>query len=198
LIGFIRGKTIDWTEETVTIDCGGVGYELFCSSRCLDQILSLDDEVKLWVHTHVKEDAITLFGFFNKNSRELFLSLLKVNGVGPKLAQKILSGIDEMALSAAIESGNIAALTSIPKVGRKTAEQIVIALRGKVKFSEASTRSQAAPVSSLAKNHGHIYSALSNLGFSNIQINEAIGQLEDGVEVEAGIRQCLLSLNSLT
>lgn len=186
MISFLRGEVIELNNEKITLDVGGVGYEIFCSLNTIKEI-SLASGISLFIQTHVREDAIVLFGFSTSVEKELFLSLIKVNGVGPKVAIKILSGATVNEFFDMIENEDVARLSKIPKVGKKTAEQLVLALRGKLVMS-----SQKSEVAAGVKHQ--IISALMNLGFKEIEVQKVVKELPDTVPFEEGLRTGLLSL----
>lgn len=200
MIGFLAGKIIDRHEDGCVLDVNGVGYELSCSTTTLDDTLSSDD-VRLWVHTAVREDAITLYGFSTATEKQMFLSLLKVNGVGPKMAIKILSAAPIAHLSQMIEAGDVKALSGLPKVGKKTAEQLILSLKGKlVVASEAGAAAvKKKPVSALAPRftgaRADVLSALVNLGFRLPDAERVVGDLPDDIDVQAGVRSGLQALS---
>lgn len=191
MIGKIRGIVEDRDAETCLVDVAGVGYELTCSVPTLDEAV-LGQKAVFYVHTHVREDQIALFGFSSKLEKELFLSLLSVNGVGPKMAIKILSSTSMGELARAIESGDVKALSQLPKVGKKTAEQLVITLKGKVanylergflasKHSASGgsvTAGGAMPLDGQTSILHEISSALLNLGFRTPEIERVMTALE--------------------
>ena len=122
MIAYLRGKLLEVTTDTAVIDVQGVGYETLCSGRTLDQLrMQVGQELRLWIYTHVREDALQLFGFGSRQEKEVFLSLLKVNGVGPKSALSILSGAEAEKIIGFIEAGDAKALSNLPKIGKKTA-----------------------------------------------------------------------------
>lgn len=132
MIGQLRGNLIQKQPNAVLIDIAGVGYEVSIPLSTFYDVGEIGSEVSLRIHTHVREDAIQLFGFRTSREKELFLKLTSVSGIGPKLAITILSGMPAADLIPAIRSNDLARLTSIPGVGRKTAERIVVELRDKV------------------------------------------------------------------
>ena len=131
MFDYISGKVAAVSENKVVIDCGGVGFCLTASAFAVAEAAN-KQEVKMPVYLAVRDDALELFGFSDYSERELFLLLIGVSGVGPKLAVAVLSGMPTDRLSSAIASGNAAALSTIKGVGKKTAERIVLELKGKV------------------------------------------------------------------
>lgn len=131
MFDYISGKVAAVSENKVVIDCGGVGFALTASAFACAEA-SRKQEVKMLVYLAVRDDALELFGFSGMLERDLFLLLIGVSGVGPKLAVAVLSGMTADRLTSAIASGNAAALSTIKGVGKKTAERIVLELKGKV------------------------------------------------------------------
>ena len=139
MIGRLRGQLIDKQPQGITIDVGGVGYRVQVPLSTYYRVGEIDSAVDLRIHTHVREDALTLFGFATTAEHELFERLIAVSGVGPRLATNILSGIDAAELVAALASGDVARLTRIPGVGKKTAERLVLELREAMQCQASST-----------------------------------------------------------
>ena len=190
MIGFLRGVLLDVTAESALVDVGGVGYEVACSQISLGELEGRKgDTLLLWVHTHVREDALQLFGFLSRAEKDLFLSLLKVNGVGPKMALGVLSGAPADRIVAAIESGDAKALSALPKVGKKTAEQIILTLQGKL------VRVEKTSAPALPDNLQQIQSALVHLGFKAPKVSEFVTALSPTIGVEEGVRQGLNTLS---
>ena len=131
MIAWLSGSVLSNDADRVVVNVSGVGYELTCPVSTLSE-LPVGESTQLFVYTHVREDQISLFGFVTELEKQLFESLLGVNGVGPKLAIKILSAAPVSAIAAAIENSDIAFLSKLPKVGQKTANQLVVSLKGKL------------------------------------------------------------------
>jgi len=194
MIGYLKGILVEATPEAALIDVNGVGYEILASVNTLLDLQSLlGKEVIVWIHTHVREDAFQLFGFHSKEEKNLFLSLLKVNGVGPKMALSILSGGRVEQIHEMIESGNAKALSGLPKVGKKTAEQIILTLKGKlVLIEKTETSSKKKPTSP----HPEITSALINLGYKPLAVEQYVSTLPRDADLEESIRRGLAALSS--
>jgi Holliday junction DNA helicase RuvA len=166
----------------------GVGYELHCSTQTLQE-LDGKSFVEVWVHTHVREDALQLFGFATELEKNLFLALLKVNGVGPKSALNIVSGAPTGQIVQWIEDSNIGALTKLPKVGKKSAEQIVLTLQGKLVRGETGSEQRF-------RARSQIVSALVNLGFRIGDVEKVVDRMAPETDLEGGLRQGLAALTS--
>lgn len=189
MIGYLRGQLLEVSTETALVDVQGVGYEVVCSAHSLEDLQpDLGKELILWIHTHVREDALQLFGFIQKEEKNLFLSLLKVNGVGPKMAMTMLSGARPQQIYQMIEAGDAKALSQLPKVGKKTAEQIILTLKGKLVFVE----SHQSPRSIV---QSEVTSALLNLGFKSQLVDQFVASLPKDIELEDAVK---LGLQSLT
>ena len=169
MIASLRGKVQYKQPGTVILDVGGVGYEVITSSRTYDTLPPTGEEIFLLVHTYVREDAITLFGFGSGEEKELFLLLNGVSGVGPKLAMAILSGISAADLCQAIAVKDMARLTGLSGVGKKTAQRLCMELGDKVgKLSVQGVEpgiSPAAPAVAEGFAMQDAVSALVNLGY---------------------------------
>lgn len=131
MIGFLRGQLLHSTPDTVVLDVQGVGYEVHVPLSTFYEIekVATGEAVRLFIHTHVREDELALFGFWSERERALFRRLISVGGIGPKLARVILSGMQPNDLIAAIASEDVARLTRTPGVGKKTAERMVLELK---------------------------------------------------------------------
>ncbi|MBJ7538187.1 Holliday junction branch migration protein RuvA [Marinomonas transparens] len=132
MIGRIVGTLIEKTPPELLIDVGGIGYELSASMTTIYDLPPVGGLVTLYTHFQVKEDSQTLYGFFDKSERALFRILIKVNGIGPKMALAVLSSMSSEELIANVQDSDVTALTRIPGVGKKTAERLIIELRDKL------------------------------------------------------------------
>lgn len=189
MIGYLKGNVLEVGLETVILEVNGVGYELACPGQILqDMATHRDTTQELWVYTHVREDALQLFGFSSADEKEFFLTLLKINGVGPKMALSILSGASIEQIMTMIEAEDVKALTQLPKVGKKTAEQMVLALKGKLVLSARPDGKKAAPSS---QNLQLITSALVNLGYKLADVERAMIEFPRDMEVQEGVRRGL-------
>ncbi|BDQ03793.1 Holliday junction branch migration protein RuvA [Ignavibacterium sp.] len=135
MIGYLRGKIISAKPTQIILDVNGVGYLVNISISTFEKI-SDQNEISLFIHTHVREDALSLYGFYTEVEKEMFELLISISGIGPKVALSILSGISVDELQNAIQTENVSRLVSVPGVGRKTAERVVLELKSKVGFIE--------------------------------------------------------------
>ena len=131
MIGFLSGKIISSKPTKILLDVNGVGYVVFISINTFEEI-SNKEIISLYIHTHVKEDSITLYGFHNESEKEIFELLISISGIGPKLALGVLSGIQTEDLKEAILNGDVSRMVAIPGIGKKTADRLILELRSKV------------------------------------------------------------------
>lgn len=132
MIGRIKGQLVEVVENVVLLDASGVAYEIELTSTALARLPARDHELILYTHLVVREDAQLLYGFASRDERNLFRVLIRINGVGPKLAVKLISSIDLHDLAVAVHNNDVAMLMRIPGVGRKTAERLLIELKDKL------------------------------------------------------------------
>ena len=166
MIAQIRGRLASKEPHRVVVDVNGVGYQLFIPLSTFYQLPEVPAEVLLHTHTHVREDAIQLFGFHTRNEQALFELLQGVTGIGPRLATNILSGISVEELVPALSEGNLTRLRAVPGVGKKLAERLVVELREKVGSSRLGqpTAAPAGPAPLTDRALEDVVSALANLG----------------------------------
>jgi Holliday junction DNA helicase RuvA len=163
VIARLSGTLLEKRGDVAVVDVGGVGYLVHVSLQSMARLPPEGGQVQLRTYTHVREDALQLFGFATEDEERLFLLLIEVSGVGPRLAQTILSGMPALELAAALTGGEIARLTQISGVGKKTAERLVVELKDKLKTSGLLGR--AAPAAVPLSGSGALVSALLNLGY---------------------------------
>jgi len=187
MIGRITGTLLGIEHQTALVDVGGVGYEIECPISTLCELPALGQTVTLLTHFVVREDAQLLYGFSTHDDRESFRILIKISGVGPKLAIGVLSGLSGDELAAAVERDDVATLTRLPGVGKKTAERLVVELRGRMTSSGRSQSSNAAsPVEEAVL-------GLIALGYKEAEARKAINALPKDPEAtpESLIRSSL-------
>jgi holliday junction DNA helicase RuvA len=188
VIAAVRGEIFEIKSDAVIVMAAGVGYVLFCSLATLAELQAKKQkQATLLAYTHVTDDALQLFGFLDGAEKAMFLSLLKVNGIGAKTAMNILSGSSLSQLQSMIEMGDVKQLSKLPKVGKKTAEQMILTLKGKLVLAEQAKSSGTSQVGS----------ALINLGFRAQEVEKVLRQLPEGLSIEESIRQGLAALTSL-
>jgi Holliday junction DNA helicase RuvA len=175
MIAHLRGKLISKHPNQAIVEAAGVGYEVNISIPTFSALPSLGAEVALFIHTHVREDALSLFGFLRGEEKQLFEKLISVSGIGPRLAITILSGMPTDAMIGAIKGNNIASLTRIPGIGKKTAERMVLELRDKLEgFGVPAAATAVSPVEE------DVISALINLGYQRPLAEKALGRVGTG------------------
>ncbi len=170
MIAHLRGRLLWKHPNQAVVEAGGVGYDVTISVPTFSDLPAAGSEVALHIYTHVREDALALFGFLRAEEKRLFERLLQVSGIGPKLAITILSGMAAREMVGAIRAGDVARLTRIPGIGRKTAERMVLELREKLdEFEAAAVAAPASPV------ENDVLSALVNLGYQRTVAERALG-----------------------
>jgi Holliday junction DNA helicase RuvA len=172
VIAQVRGRLVRKEPQEAIVDVGGVGYRVAIPLSTFYRIGEAGDEVTLLTHTHVREDTLALFGFLTSGEQALFERLIAVSGVGPKLALSILSGIEAPDLVAALRSSDVARLTRIPGVGKKTAERLVLELKDKVQGLAATE--EAAPAGPPSASKEDLVSALVHLGYSRPEAERGV------------------------
>ncbi len=190
MIAYLSGKLVEKEANSVIVETNGVGYEVMIPLSTFYDLGEVEEQVSLRIFTYVREDAFQLFGFKTVRERELFLLLISVSGIGPKSAITALSGMSADEIIGAIRQNNLARLNSIPGVGRKTAERLVIELRDKIaKLSAVSSAEMRAEgVVSAQASEGDVYedalSALVNLGYQRNAAEKSLKQaMQDGTEM---------------
>ena len=174
MIGLLRGRLLEKRPNQVILDVGGVGYLVAVPLSTFAALGELHAEVTLLIHTHVREDALALYGFLSAREKHFFELLLGASGVGPSLALKILSGMNVEELVPAIRTSDLVRLTKIPGVGRKTAERIVVELKDRLEAIAKEVDKPAAP--SPAGAEADVKSALVNLGYDERTVDSAVSE----------------------
>ncbi|MBC8165310.1 MAG: Holliday junction branch migration protein RuvA [Bryobacteraceae bacterium] len=174
MISFLRGALLEKTPGSAIVDVHGVGYELYISVPTFTHLPEPGGDVKLRVHTHVREDAIILFGFLNTQEKTLFEKLISVSGIGPKLAMNVLSGLAITDLVTAIRTSQLDRLVRIPGVGKKTAERLVLELRDKLEGLGGTSGTPAPKATTLQPLDNDVVSALVNLGCQRAAAETAV------------------------
>ena len=193
MIGRLTGTLARSSPPSLLVDVNGVGYELEAPMSTFYDLPAVGERVTLYTHLVVREDAHLLYGFTRASTRQLFRSLLKVNGVGPRVALAVLSGLTEPELLACLAHEDIARLTEVPGIGRKTAERLVMELRDKVDLT--ATGGTARPAGLPADPVQEAVSALIALGYKPNEASRAVsGVPGEGLKSEDIIRQALKGL----
>lgn len=181
MISFVKGPVAEIFEDTVVIECGNIGYEIHVPVSVLQKLPGVGREAKLYTYFQVREDAMCLYGFLNRQDLQIFKQLISVNGIGPKGALGVLSALSPDDLRRAIVSGDAKAISKAPGVGAKTAQRIILDLKDKIDLKEfllpvlteeESTGSIAGGVA------GEAIEALTALGYSSVEAGRAVKKVE--------------------
>lgn len=192
MIGSLRGRIGSKTPPQLTVEVGGVGYELEAPMSTFFHLPAVGQEVRLLTHFVVREDAQLLYGFATEDERRLFRSLLKVSGIGPKIALALLSGISVDAFAVCVQSQDVAALVRVPGIGRKTAERLLVEMRDRLKPGEADAG--AAVVRPDASPEAEAFGALVALGYRPAEATRLLKTAGPGTQTtEELIRRALQS-----
>ena len=185
MIAYLRGKVLTTTTETAILDVNGVGYEVYCSGGAFKKLV-IGQPGELHTYLQVKEDGITLFGFADPKEKELFLKLITVSGVGPKMGISILASMSAEEFARAIATADVKGLSKVKGLGKKTAEKIVLELHGKISAAEvlgASGESVGAetaqPTAKATPQEEEAISALMGLGFTRTESAQAVKKAKD-------------------
>ncbi len=192
MIGYLTGKIISLKPTKLLLDVNGVGYAVSVSINTYENI-SDKETVSLFIHTNVKEDSITLYGFFTESEKQMFELLISITGIGPKLAQSILSGIQTDDLKDAIQRGDVSRIIAVPGIGRKTGERLVLELKNKV---DQVIEEGTGEISFSIKNEA--IGALTTLGYNSKVADKIIRDIlsiEPGLSLEELIKKSLSDLN---
>jgi len=181
MIGHLKGQIISKNPPEIVMEVGGIGYELLCPMSTFYELSNLNDEILLFTHLSIKEDAHTLFGFISKDEKNIFRELIRVNGVGPKVALAILSHLSVTSLIECIATEDSDLLAKTPGIGKKTALKLIVELQDRLSKVEL--------VSSPSRNNGFRQSsnpntkqaieALQSLGFKTKEANKMVSKIED-------------------
>lgn len=174
MIAHLRGTILEKHPNLVIVEVGGVGYEVMIPVSAFSSLPDAGSEVRLHIHTHVREDALVLFGFVSPADKALFEKLITVSGVGPKLAITTLGGLTAPDLAAAIKSNALDVLTRIPGVGKKTAERLVLELRDKLELLPGVSKTTSPVKSAFSETEEDVISALSNFGATRAAAEAAL------------------------
>lgn len=186
MIAYLRGKVLTKTAETAILDVNGVGYEVYCSSGAFSK-LPQGETGELYTYLQIKEDGATLFGFASPKEKELFLKVISVSGVGPKMGISILASLSADDFAQAVATADVKRLSAVKGLGKKTAEKIVLELHGKISAAEVlsasgDSLSQAADgtaTQKLSPQDEEAVSALMGLGFTRAESAQAVKRAHD-------------------
>ncbi len=202
MYSYIKGILTETEQNRITVEAGGVGYDIFVAGSLLSELPAQGSEVKIYTHFNVKEDDQTLYGFLYKEDREMFRSLITVNGIGPKGALSILSVLSPDDLRMAIATGDVKSLSQAPGIGKKTAERVILDLRDKVAkggFSGESFLEKGAAKNLAGRNAGPVseaIDALTVLGYSRMEAGRAVGMvnLTEDMTTEDVLKEALKTM----
>ena len=185
MIAFVRGTAVDMTENSVIVEAGGIGYEIYMTGTDLSQI-HMGEEVKIHTYFNVREDAMQLYGFRAKDDLQMFKLLLGVNGVGPKAALGVLAGITADELRFAILSDDVKTLSKAPGIGKKTAQKLILELKDKMKLEDAfelklahEQEKAVAGLGEISDGRQEAVEALVALGYSSTDALRAVRKVTD-------------------
>ena len=186
MIGRLRGTLVRLDGESVVIDVGGVGYEVAVPVRTMVDLPGVGEDAVVHTHLHVREDQLALFGFASTDDRDLFRLLLGISGIGPKVAIAILSTMDANELRGVVASDDVAALTAVPGIGKRSAQKLLLELRPKLELPDA----EIDPSGTRAQ----VRTALEGLGYQADEIGGALRDLPQDLSVEDLLRRSLQTL----
>lgn len=198
MIGYLSGKLLRIGDQDITLDVGGVGYEVFVGKTTAGMLGREGNTVPLWIHTHVREDQISLFGFRTVQQRSLFQTLLTVSGVGPKLAHAMVDQFDAGQLIEAITLGDSRQLQAVPGIGRKMAERMILELKERISVSWRDLA--PGPSTDRVRVWEDLVQALTGLGFPDVKIRNVVRLLkkerqDDGLGLDEILKQALQKIN---
>ena len=197
MIGFLRGKVASIFSDYIFLDVRDVGYRVFISHQTRHQ-MSAGEDVTLYIHTHVREDAILLYGFFSQEEYDLFQHLIGISGIGPKVAQGILSATEANTFYRLIHQKDVKAITKLPGIGKKTAERIILELKDKLALDAFDASVAVDAVSDTEDGMGDMLSeateALLSLGFVQSEIQSVLKKKSDWESTEEILRYALTEL----
>ncbi len=172
MIASLQGTVESLGSDCAIVDVGGVGFRVYMPTSVLSTLGAVGESVTLYTHLHVKEDDISLYGFSSANELQLFETLIGVSGLGPRLALAMLSTMSVEQLTMAIATGSTALLTSVPGIGKKMAERLVLELKDKIGAGLI-----AIPAAQITEEHAEVLAALTSLGYSVTEANQAVATL---------------------
>ncbi|MBR6325268.1 MAG: Holliday junction branch migration protein RuvA [Lachnospiraceae bacterium] len=193
MFAFVHGTLDSITSDECVIDLGGFGVNVGISARTAQSLPGIDEEVKLYTYTSVREDAISLYGFLSRDELDLFRRLIGVSGIGPKGGLSILSELDPDAVRFAILSGDAKAISRAPGIGPKTAQRVILELKDKVKLEDdafireiQNGGASPAPSAGMSPERADAVAALAALGYSSAEARKAVLQVEEQSGMDSG------------
>lgn len=185
MISYLKGNIIQKFPHQITLDVGGVGYCVLIPLSTYFKLGEVNEPAELFIHTHLTDNSLSLYGFSTNEERDIFIKLISISGIGPKISLNILSGIETSDLEEAIKRNDVTRLTLIPGIGKKTALRIVLELQEKMEKKE---KLLATPASQEKED---IISALMNLGFRRKEVERVVDETIKTYNIEAGLEKLL-------
>lgn len=188
MYGYFIGPVTGIYKNQITVEVANIGYNIKVSDRTTEELYHINGEVKIYTYTSVREDEISLFGFLSMEELELFKKLITVNGVGPKVGLAILSGLSVDDLYQAIEEGDVKTISKIPGLGPKTAQRVILELKGKIDLNAFDLKTDAGNSSQQIENASvkEAVDALVSLGYSSKDAYTAVSKIEDTSSLDTG------------
>jgi holliday junction DNA helicase RuvA len=190
MIAFLTGRVAGKAVGSALLDVGGVGYRVLMPTGSLSSLPAVGDSVTVHTYLHVREDELTLYGFENEDERGLFEALIAINGVGPKVALAVLSALRPDALRAAVAADDVAVLSSVPGVGKKTAQRLALELKDRLDMPDLAELGRGARPAAMAEARD----ALLSMGFTATEAAAALRGAPDGASAEQLLKSALKSL----
>lgn len=179
MIGFIKGILRDKNYDTITVECGGVGFQILCTNSCMTNLPNLDEEVKIYTYMHVREDEMSLYGFVSPEEKRLFLQLISVSGVGSKSAIQILSAERMSAIVSSIINEDTKVIAACKGIGKKTAERIILELKDKIKPFDYIMPNENVYTDTNNQNIDDAVIVLTSLGLSKVDATRRAKEVAD-------------------
>jgi Holliday junction DNA helicase RuvA len=192
VVAYIKGILKEINEESFILLVNDIGYEVFATSLFLNELeSSWGKVVEVWTYTHVREDILQLYGFAQREEKNFFLNLLKINGVGPKSAMHVLGGATLSQIHDMIETEDVKGLSKLPKVGKKTAEQMILSLKGKLVRWNPDSNEKISTRPRISPNLQLVASALTNLGYRSQDVTIVLQDFPNEIDLQEGVRRGL-------
>jgi len=185
MIAYLKGSLIQKSSNQVILDIGGVGYSAWIPLSTYLKLGDLNETAELYIYTHMTDNSLALYGFYSEGERDLFLKLINISGIGPKIALNILSGIEASDLEDAIRRADVARISFIPGIGKKTAMRIALELQEKLDLKEKVLETSS------SKEKEDLISALTNLGFKRREVEKIVDDCIQTYSLEAGLEKLL-------
>ncbi len=185
MIAYLKGSLIQKSSNQVILDIGGVGYCAWIPLSTYLKLGNINETAELYIYTHMTDNSLALYGFYSEDERELFLKLINISGIGPKIALNILSGIEASDLEDAIRRGDVTRISLIPGIGKKTAMRIALELQEKLELKEKILEVEG------TKEKEDLISALTNLGFKRREVEKIVDECIQSYSLESGLEKLL-------